>query len=81
MGITDEYTNQSIGTKLIEFLINWAKKQNDLEKICLGVTSVNERAIKVYRRIGFVEEGRQRYQIKYEDGSYGDDILMAYYLK
>lgn len=81
MGITDEYTNQGIGTKLIEFLINWAKKQNDLEKICLGVTSVNERAIKVYRRMGFVEEGRQRNQIKYEDGSYGDDILMAYYLK
>jgi RimJ/RimL family protein N-acetyltransferase len=81
MGIREEYTNQGIGTKLIEFLINWAKKQKNLEKICLGVVSVNDRAIKVYKRIGFVEEGRQRNQIKYEDGSYGDDILMAYYLK
>ncbi|MFZ3591139.1 GNAT family N-acetyltransferase [Bacillus sp. DJP31] len=80
MGIRDEYTNQGIGTKLIEFLINWAEKQNSLEKICLGVVSINDRAIKVYNRIGFVEEGRQRHQFKYEDGSYGDDILMAYYL-
>jgi RimJ/RimL family protein N-acetyltransferase len=80
MGIREKFTNQGIGTKLIEFLINWAKKQKSIEKICLGVVSVNERAIKVYKRMGFVEEGRQRNQIKYEDGSYGDDILMAYYL-
>ncbi|MBG9599444.1 GNAT family N-acetyltransferase [Bacillus mycoides] len=81
MGIREEYCNQGIGTKLIGFLINWAKIQKNLEKICLGVVSVNDRAIKVYKRIGFVEEGRQRNQIKYEDGSYGDDILMAYYIK
>ncbi|WP_419880525.1 N-acetyltransferase family protein [Peribacillus sp. B-H-3] len=80
MGIREEYTNQGIGTKLIEFLFSWAKKQKSIEKICLEVVSVNERAIKVYRRLGFVEEGRQKNQIKYEDGSYGDDILMAYYL-
>jgi RimJ/RimL family protein N-acetyltransferase len=75
MGIVKEYTNQGIGTKLIEFLFDWAKKQRDLEKICLGVISVNEREIKVYRRMGFVEEGRQRKQIKYEDGSYGMTFL------
>ncbi|MEI2357906.1 GNAT family N-acetyltransferase [Mesobacillus zeae] len=80
MGIREAYCNQGIGTVMIEFLINWAKQQRGLEKICLGVLSVNERAIKVYKRLGFLEEGRQRKQIKYEDGSYGDDILMAYYL-
>ncbi|MEC3421032.1 GNAT family N-acetyltransferase, partial [Bacillus cereus] len=30
---------------------------------------------------GFVEEARQRKQIKYEDGSYGDDVLMGYYIE
>ena len=34
----------------------------------------------VYRRMGFVEEGRQRNPIKYEDGSYDDYILMVDYL-
>ncbi|MBC6974467.1 GNAT family N-acetyltransferase [Bacillus sp. Xin] len=80
MGIKETYCNQGIGTKLIQFLIHWAKRQEGLEKICLGVVSVNDRAIKVYERTGFREEGRQRKQVKYEDGSYGDDILMAYYL-
>lgn len=56
------------------------KKQRELEKIFLRVTSVTKRAIKLYTRMGFVEEGRQRNQIKYEDRSYGDDILMAYHL-
>ncbi|EEM04060.1 GNAT family N-acetyltransferase [Bacillus pseudomycoides] len=81
MGIREECCNQGIGTKLIKFLVNWAKKQKGLEKICLGIVSVNDRAIKVYKRTGFIEEGRQRKQIKYEDGSYGEDTLMAYYLQ
>lgn len=81
MGIREAYCNQGIGTKLIEFLISWAKEQNGLEKICLGVVSINDRAIKVYKRMGFVEEGRQRKQIKYEDGSYGDDVLMGFYIE
>lgn len=67
--------------KLIEFLISWAKGQKGLEKICLGVVSINDRAIKVYKRMGFVEEGRQIKQIKYEDGSYGDDVLMGLYIE
>ncbi|MED0934417.1 GNAT family N-acetyltransferase [Bacillus mobilis] len=81
MGIREAYCNQGIGTKLIEFLISWAKGQKGLEKICLGVVSVNDRAIKVYKRMGFVEEGRQKRQIKYEDGTYGDDVLMGLYLE
>jgi RimJ/RimL family protein N-acetyltransferase len=78
--IRETFTNQGAGTQLIEYLLNWAKNQRNLEKICLGVTSINELAIKVYRRLGFVEEGRQRKQLKFEDGTYGDEILMAYYL-
>ncbi|GAB6611404.1 MULTISPECIES: GNAT family N-acetyltransferase [Bacillus] len=81
MGIREAYCNQGIGTKLIEFLISWAKGQEGLEKICLGVVSINDRAIKVYKRMGFIEEGRQIKQIKYEDGSYGDDVLMGLYIE
>ncbi|HDR4705709.1 TPA: GNAT family N-acetyltransferase [Bacillus paranthracis] len=81
MGIKEAYCNQGIGTELIEFLISWAKRQEGLEKVCLGVVSINDRAIKVYKRMGFVEEGRQRNQIKYEDGSYGDDVLMGFYIE
>lgn len=33
MGIKEAYCNQGIGTKLIEFLIRWAKEQNGLENL------------------------------------------------
>ena len=81
MGIKEEFASQGIGKKMMEYLFAWAAEQKGLEKLCLGVVSGNERAINLYNRMGFIEEGRQRNQIKYEDGTYGDDIAMAYFLK
>ncbi|HDX9590997.1 TPA: GNAT family N-acetyltransferase [Bacillus pseudomycoides] len=81
MGILEDYRNQGVGTKLLSQLIGWAKTQEGIEKICLGVFSTNERAIKVYEKFGFKEEGREKRQIKFEDGRYADNVLMALYLK
>lgn len=80
MGILGGYRNQGVGTKLLLQLIDWAKIQEGIEKICLGVLSTNERAIKVYEKLGFKEEGREKRQIKFEDGRYADNVLMALYL-
>jgi len=80
MGILEGYRNQGVGTKLLSQLIDWAKTQKGIEKICLGVFSTNERAIKLYEKIGFKEEGREKRQIKFEDGRYADNVLMALYL-
>ncbi|PEA53320.1 GNAT family N-acetyltransferase [Bacillus pseudomycoides] len=81
MGILEDYSNQGVGTKLLSQLIGWAKTQEGLDKICLGVFSTNERAIKVYEKIGFKEEGREKRQIKFADGRYADNVLMALYLQ
>ena len=80
MGILEDYCNQGVGTKLLSQLIHWAKIQEGIEKICLGVFSTNERAIKVYEKIGFKEEGREKRQFKFEDGRYADNVLMALYI-
>jgi len=40
------------------------------------VLSYNERALKVYRRLGFKEEGRLR-QERFVDGAYHDLIIMG----
>lgn len=77
MGILEDYRNQGIGYKMLRNLIIWAKKQNGLEKICLGVLSTNERAIATYKKAGFEEEGREIRQIKFENGKYADNILMG----
>ncbi|MGG2014695.1 N-acetyltransferase family protein [Bacillus sp. S10(2024)] len=77
MGILEDYRNRGVGTKLLSQLIDWTKTQEGLEKICLGVFSTNERAINVYEKIGFKEEGREKGQIKFEDGGYADNVRMA----
>jgi ribosomal protein S18 acetylase RimI-like enzyme len=48
-----------------------------LEKIKLSVIATNERAIGLYKRFGFQEEGRRLRELKYSNGSYADTILMA----
>ncbi|MEI4828758.1 GNAT family protein [Bacillus sp. FJAT-53711] len=80
IGILDNYRNQGIGTKMLLQLIDWSKTQDGIEKICLGVLSTNERAINVYEKIGFKEEGREKRQIKFKNGQYADNVMMALYL-
>jgi RimJ/RimL family protein N-acetyltransferase len=47
-----------IGTLLTEALLNWAKGSETVRKINLRVRSDNDRAIAVYKKLGFVEEGK-----------------------
>jgi RimJ/RimL family protein N-acetyltransferase len=81
MGIQKEHRGVGIGTSMLAYLIAWALVQEGLEKICLGVLSNNERALHVYHKLGFQEEGRQRKQVRFEDGTYADDIWMALHLE
>lgn len=80
MAILDEYRSQGLGTAMLVKMIDWAKAQEGLEKICLGVFSTNERAIAAYKKIGFSEEGREIRQIRFTDGQYADDIRMALFI-
>ncbi|MBC8131868.1 MAG: GNAT family N-acetyltransferase [Deltaproteobacteria bacterium] len=51
-------TERGIGKALMTHMLSWAKEHPDLRKIELIVRSTNERAIGMYRKLGFVEEGR-----------------------
>jgi RimJ/RimL family protein N-acetyltransferase len=48
----------------------------NLNKVKLGVFDGNDRAHAVYRKCGFVEDGRLR-QEYYQDGRYWDVIQMS----
>ena len=67
---------KGIGTQLLEKLIQWAKNSNSLEKIELNVRASNTRAISLYKKMGFQEEGRLKKRIKVHD-RYIDDIVMS----
>jgi len=65
-----------IGKSLIKNLLEWARNNIIIEKVGLSVFADNYRAIQLYKRIGFVEEGRRKNEIKKANGEYVDDILM-----
>jgi len=55
--------------------IEWAEASS-VEKVCLSVFATNARAIALYQKFGFVEEGRRPNEVKLGPGEYVDDVLM-----
>lgn len=74
------HQTKGIGEAMIKHLITWAKAEPSVEKIELNVRATNERAIRLYQRVGFQTEGRLRNRIKFSDGHYADDVLMGLWL-
>lgn len=71
------HLEHGIGTALMVELMGWAENNPRVEKIELRVRATNARALALYKRFGFVEEGRFERRIRLPDGSYIDDVLMA----
>ena len=75
------FERRGIGAALMKDLVDWAKGNRDVEKIELLVRASNAGAIALYRKLGFVEEGRLVKRLKLEDGTYLDDIAMGLFTK
>lgn len=74
--ITKNHRGMGVGKKLLKELLKWAEKNPLIEKVSLGVFSTNQRAISLYKSMGFIEEGRKIKEFKFSDKEYVDDILM-----
>jgi diamine N-acetyltransferase len=74
--ISPEYQGKGFATQAVVLAMDYAFKILNLHKLSLVVDSENERAINVYRKLGFKEEGllRQEY---FADGMYRDAYCMA----
>jgi len=75
MGIRADHRGRGIGAALLAEAIRWARWA-EIEKLTLSVFPHNERALALYRRFGFAEEGYLRGHSKKSTG-YEDEILMA----
>lgn len=58
MFVEARYAAQGIGTKILQLVINKAFDNTQIEQIILGVVYTNEKAVKLYKQLGFVEYGR-----------------------
>ncbi|MED3908272.1 GNAT family N-acetyltransferase [Peribacillus simplex] len=76
MMIRKNYRGKGIGKELIKALLEWAEANPFIEKVSLGVFSTNQRAISLYKKMGFVEEGRKIKEFKMSEREYVDDIIM-----
>lgn len=81
ISILPAYRRMGLGTAIMETLIGWAAAHPVIEKLALGVWAANKPAIRLYEKMGFVEEGRKVREVKYADGSYDDCILMCRFVK
>ena len=70
------YWGLGIGSAMIGYLTELAR-QIGYEQIDLEVVAENEQAQALYRKCGFVETGRRFRALKFDDGTYHDEILMV----
>jgi ribosomal protein S18 acetylase RimI-like enzyme len=75
MGVAKDLRRQGIGTRLMEESLGLSKRKG-LVRIELDVFSSNISAICLYRRFGFVTEGR-RTKARYLDGRFEDVEMMG----
>ncbi|UUZ65832.1 GNAT family N-acetyltransferase [Polaromonas sp. P1-6] len=76
IGLAPQGQGQGIGRMLMTRLLEWADNWSGVLRVELSVHVDNDRAIALYRSLGFVEEGRHKaYALK--NGRYVDSISMA----
>jgi RimJ/RimL family protein N-acetyltransferase len=76
MSVDAARRGQGIGSALLAECIRWARAEG-LHKLALEVFPHNEPALALYRRFGFVEEGRLRAHYRRRNGELWDAIVMG----
>jgi RimJ/RimL family protein N-acetyltransferase len=77
MAVQQAWSRRGVGKALLTTMIDWAEGHPQVEKICLSVLSTNSRAIGLYCSLGFAHEGVRVRQIKVNDDTYADELLMG----
>ncbi len=72
VSVKASHRNLGIGTRLMEIAENFCKEKK-MHRLELEVFARNSKAIELYRRLGYVEEGRKNNAV--QTGSGFDDIV------
>ena len=76
ISVAPEAQGQGVGRALMQALCDYADRWAQVLRIELTVFADNERAVRLYRSMGFVHEGTHRgYALR--DGEYIDVLSMA----
>ncbi|NMM55504.1 GNAT family N-acetyltransferase [Paenibacillus aquistagni] len=70
------YWGKGYGTEALQLLLHYAFLECNLHRMALRVFSFNDRAIRLYHKLGFKQEGISRQSI-YREGQWHDIIHMG----
>ena len=76
--VSNKCRGLGLGRRLMETAVEWARAVG-LSKLSLAVFTSNERAIRLYRSLGFEDEGTRRAHVLLADGP-RDVLVMALHL-
>ncbi|EJR33509.1 MULTISPECIES: GNAT family N-acetyltransferase [Bacillus] len=74
--ILREFWGYGMGKSLLQQSIQWAD-ENEVKKISLQVLETNEKAIKLYKKLGLEVEGILKNDKKLSDGKYYNTVVMG----
>ncbi|MHB8643007.1 MAG: GNAT family N-acetyltransferase [Gaiellaceae bacterium] len=76
MAVLRDWRGRGVGSALMEAGIAWARERG-LHKLSLGVFPHNDAGIALYRKFGFVDEGRRVKHIRRQSGELWDVVDMG----
>jgi ribosomal protein S18 acetylase RimI-like enzyme len=76
MAVAHEWRGRGVGSALLTTAIQWARERG-LHKLSLDVFAHNASAIALYRKFGFVEEGRRVKHYRRASGDLWDTLVMG----
>ncbi|MFD2444853.1 GNAT family N-acetyltransferase [Bacillus sp. CGMCC 1.16607] len=76
VGVLKDFWGYGIGKNLLKESISWANSSG-IKKITLNVLETNEKAIKLYQKLGFEIEGVLKKDKVLSDGHYYNTIIMG----
>ncbi|SES89665.1 diamine N-acetyltransferase [Oceanobacillus limi] len=74
--IDPSHQGKGYATDATRLMVEYGFNQLNLHKISLHVINVNEKAIHIYQKVGFITEGQLKKHF-FVDGSYHDALIMS----
>jgi RimJ/RimL family protein N-acetyltransferase len=76
INVSPDFQGKGFGYESSKLLIDYAFKNLQVHKICLEVYAFNKKAVNMYKKLGFVLEGRFK-KHSFKDGKYVDLLFMS----
>jgi len=74
--LAKDYQGKGYGSEAISWAVDWAFTFAGLHRVCIETFAFNTGAERLYKRLGFIEEGRVRQEIWF-NGKFHDRVILG----